>query len=85
MAIAMDDLTVSQFTTHALQNAQQAAQGHSFLMEAARTGYLTQLEKIGTREAVAMQETRVSAQSREILQSQAALQAPRDTVVVQPK
>jgi hypothetical protein len=48
----------------------------TFVMERQRLKAMEQDEKIGTREAQAMQEVRQSAQAREILQARAAVDQP---------
>lgn len=48
-----------------------------FAANHSRLGYLSGLEKLGVREAQAMQEVRTSAQSREILQARSAMNQPQ--------
>jgi len=56
--------------------SQRAADGSSFIAEQSRLQYLEGKDKLGVREAQAMQEVRTSAQAREILQARAASDQP---------
>lgn len=75
----LDPVTASLLTTHALNGAQNLSNGAAFVAEAARTNFLEGKLQVGTREAQAMQETRTSAQAREVLQARAASGQPGGT------
>lgn len=72
-----DSVTASLLTMHAVNGAQRQADDSGFVATQSRLGYLESKEKIGTREAQAMQEVRTSAQAREILQARAASDQPK--------
>ena len=76
MAAAIDDVTAGILLSNNAQNATSAGQGHTYLLEATRLGHQSSIDM---RQAAAIQEMRTSAQSREVLQTQAALNAPRMT------
>lgn len=72
----IDPVNASLLATSFGQSVSMAAQGMTFVMERQRLKAMEQDEKIGTREAQAMQEVRQSAQAREILQARAAVDQP---------
>lgn len=72
-----DPVSAQLLTTHAINGAQRQADDSAFVAAQSRLGYLESKEKIGTREAQAMQEVRTSAQAREILQARAASDQPK--------
>ena len=76
MAAAIDDVTAGILLTNNAQNATSAVQGHTYLLEATRLGHQAAIDM---RQSAALQEMRTSAQSREVLQTQAALNSPRQT------
>lgn len=75
-ASMIDPVTAALMQANTANAVGQATQGMTYLMETARLGYQG---AINMREAAAVQEMRMSAQSREVLQTQAALNAPRQT------
>jgi hypothetical protein len=72
-----DPVSAQLLTTHAINGSQRQADDAAFISAQSRLGYLESKEKIGTREAQAMQEVRTSAQAREILQARAASDQPK--------
>jgi len=68
--------TSSLLHQHASDAAQRQADGAAFIAEQSRLQYLEGKDQMGTREAVAMQEVRTSAQAREVLQARAASNQP---------
>jgi len=69
-------VTASKFAATTLQQTDAANAGMVFLLETTRLNHQASTDM---RQAMAVQEVRTSAQSREVLQTQAALNAPRQT------
>jgi len=71
-----DPVTAASFAGNMVIISNNAAAGSQFVAEMSRQSFLRGQE---FREAMASMEARQSGQAREILQSQAAMNAPRDT------
>lgn len=71
-----DPVTGAQFAGRTMQQSQAAQDGQNYLVEATRLGHQSSID---SRQAFALQEAKMSAQGREILQTQAAMSAPRQT------
>lgn len=69
--------TSELLTTHALNGAQRQADAASNVAEQTRLGYLERLEKIGVREAQAMQDVRTSGLAREVVQQRSVKDQPQ--------
>lgn len=76
MAITISDVTSELLATHALNGAQRQADGAANVAEQTRLGYLESKEKIGVREAQAMQDVRTSQIAREVVQNRAVRDQP---------
>ncbi len=76
----IDPVNASLLATSFGQSLALSGQGMTFVMERQRLKAIEMDEKIGTREAQAMQEVRTSAQAREILQARAAQDQPGNKV-----
>ena len=75
-ADVFDSVTASKFAATTLQQTDAANAGMVFLLETTRLGHQAAIDM---RQSMAVQEARTSAQSREVLQTQAAMNAPRQT------
>jgi len=75
-ADVFDSATTAKFAATTIQQTDIANAGLISLMEMTRLGHQAMIDQ---RSAMAIQEARTSAQSREVLQTQAALNAPRQT------
>lgn len=75
----IDPVNASLLATDMAQTLAEGRKNAEFTSTQSRLLFLAGLEKIGTREAQAMQEVRTSAQAREILQANAAAVQPRQT------
>ena len=71
-----DAVTGAKFAATTLQQVDSANAGTVFLLETTRLGHQAAIDM---RQSMAVQEARTSSQSREILQTQAAMNAPRQT------
>lgn len=69
-------LTAEMLHTHALNGSQRQADAASNVAEQTRLGYLESKEKIGVREAQAMQDVRTSGLAREIVQARSVQNQP---------
>jgi hypothetical protein len=76
MAIPISETASELLATHALNGSQRQADAAANVAEQTRLGYLAGLEKIGMREAQAMQDVRTSGLAREIVQSRSAANQP---------
>lgn len=66
-----------QLTIHALNGAQRQADASANVAEQTRLGYLESKEKIGVREAQAMQDVRTSQIAREVVQARTVRDQPQ--------
>lgn len=75
-ADVFDSVTAGNFASRIVQQSQDAQDGQNYLMQVTRLGHQANID---ARNAFALQEAKMSAQGREILQTQAAMNAPRQT------
>lgn len=76
MPVPMSDTTSELLATHALNGAQRQADASANVAEQTRLGYLAGIEKIGVREAQAMQDVRTSGIAREVVQNRSVSNQP---------
>jgi hypothetical protein len=76
MAIELGAVSGEMMLTHALNGAQRQADASANVAEQTRLGYLESKEKIGVREAQAMQDVRTSAIAREVVQQRSVKEQP---------
>lgn len=76
MPIELGAVSGEMMLTHALNGAQRQADAAANVAEQTRLGYLESKEKIGVREAQAMQDVRTSAIAREVVQQRAVKEQP---------
>lgn len=77
MAIELGTVSAEMMLTHALNGSQRQADASANVAEQTRLGYLESKEKIGVREAQAMQDVRTSAIAREVVQQRAVKDQPQ--------
>lgn len=77
MPIELGNVAAEMMATHALNGAQRQADAAANVAEQTRLGYLESKEKIGVREAQAMQDVRTSSIAREVVQSRAVRDQPQ--------
>lgn len=76
MAIELGAVSGEMMLMHALNGAQRQADASANVAEQTRLGYLESKEKIGVREAQAMQDVRTSAIAREVVQQRSVKEQP---------
>ena len=76
MAIELGGVSAEMMLTHALNGSQRQADASANVAEQTRLGYLESKEKIGVREAQAMQDVRTSAIAREVVQQRSVKEQP---------
>jgi hypothetical protein len=77
MPIELGTVTAEMMLTHALNGSQRQADAAANIAEQTRLGYLESKEKIGVREAQAMQDVRTSQIAREVVQQRAVKDQPQ--------
>lgn len=77
MPIELGNVTAEMMLTHALNGSQRQADAAANVAEQTRLGYLESKEKIGVREAQAMQDVRTSQIAREVVQQRAVKDQPQ--------
>ncbi|MCA9070075.1 MAG: hypothetical protein KDA84_14180 [Planctomycetaceae bacterium] len=77
MPIELGNVTAEMMLTHALNGSQRQADAAANVAEQTRLGYLESKEKIGVREAQAMQDVRTSQIAREVVQNRAVKDQPQ--------
>ena len=77
MAIELGSVSSEMMLMHALNGAQRQADASANVAEQTRLGYLESKEKIGVREAQAMQDVRTSAIAREVVQQRSVKDQPQ--------
>ena len=77
MPVEIGTVQAEQLTLHALNGAQRQADAAANVAEQTRLGYLESKEKIGVREAQAMQDVRTSAIAREVVQQRSVRDQPQ--------
>jgi hypothetical protein len=77
MAVELGAVSAEMLQLHALNGAQRQADGAANVAEQTRLGYLESKEKIGVREAQAMQDVRTSAIAREVVQQRSVRDQPQ--------
>ncbi|HUG91378.1 MAG TPA: hypothetical protein VML55_11120 [Planctomycetaceae bacterium] len=76
MPIELGAVSGEMMLMHALNGAQRQADASANVAEQTRLGYLESKEKIGVREAQAMQDVRTSAIAREVVQQRSVKEQP---------
>lgn len=77
MPIELGNVTAEMMLTHALNGSQRQADAAANVAEQTRLGYLESKEKIGVREAQAMQDVRTSQIAREVVQNRSVKDQPQ--------
>lgn len=77
MPIELGNVTAEMMLTHALNGSQRQADAAANIAEQTRLGYLESKEKIGVREAQAMQDVRTSQIAREVVQQRSVKDQPQ--------
>lgn len=77
MPVALGETASELLVQHALNGAQRQADASANVAEQTRLGYLESKEKIGVREAQAMQDVRTSAIAREVVQQRSVKDQPQ--------